>query len=144
MRFESNTKLIPWRGLSWPHPRRNCWAVLAHASRPLAVEYRPADVVSQPLIVQDKIANRIRQLLALPAALEPATTLALPFTRSRARGLDRVGCRAELVRGDVRDHRRLTGSIRGMARRSAQIPGRRHRMAACRAGIGHGDLAAHP
>ncbi len=28
--------------------------------RPSAVEYRPAEVVSQPLIVQDKIANRLR------------------------------------------------------------------------------------
>src|SRR5438552_13668175 len=103
------------------------WAVLAHASRPSAVEYRPADVVSQPLIVQDKSANRIRQLVALPAALEPAPTLVLAFRRSRAHGLDRVGCGAELVRGDVRDRRRLTGSIRGVALRSAQIPGRRHR-----------------
>ena len=33
---------------------------LAHASRPSAVEYRPADVVSQSLIVQDKIANSVR------------------------------------------------------------------------------------
>jgi hypothetical protein len=65
--------------------RSACSAVLAHARRPhlhlpqvqvSAVEYRPADVVSQPLIVQDKIANRIRQLVALPATLEPAGTLA--------------------------------------------------------------------
>src|SRR5436305_74066 len=108
--------------------RSACLAVLAPASRPSAVEYRPADVVSQPLIVQDKIANRIRQLVALPAALEPAGTLALAFRRSRTRGLDRVGCGAELVRSDVRDHRRLTGSIRGMARRASKIPGRPHRM----------------
>ena len=52
--------------------------------RPSAVEYRPADVVSQPLIVQDEIAYRIRKLVALPAALEPAGTLALAFRRGRA------------------------------------------------------------
>jgi hypothetical protein len=57
----------------------------AFASHPSAVEYRPADVVSQPLIIQDKIANRIWQLVALPAALEPAGTLALSFWCSRAR-----------------------------------------------------------
>jgi hypothetical protein len=119
-------------------------AVLAHASRPSAVEYRPADVVSQPLIVQDKIANRIRQLVTLPAALESAGTLALAFRRSRACGLDRVSCGAELVRGDVRDYRCLTGSIRGMARRPSQVPGRGHCMAAGCTGLGHRDLAACP
>ena len=31
--------------------------VLAHAGRPSAVEYRPADVVSQPLIIQDQFAD---------------------------------------------------------------------------------------
>ena len=70
--------------------------------------------------------------------------LALAFRRGRARGLDRVGCSAELVRGDVRDRRGLTGSIRGMARRSAQIPGSRYGMAGRRAGLGHPDLAPCP
>src|SRR5262249_48076667 len=97
-----------------------------------------------PLIVQDKSANRIRQLVALPAALEPTGTLALAFRCSRPRGLDRVGCGAKLMRGDVRDHSGLTGSIRGMARRSAQIPARPHRMTARRASLSHRDLAARP
>ena len=60
------------------------------------------------------------------------------------RGLDRVGGGAELVRGNVRDRRGLTGSIRGMARCSAQIPGRRHRMASRRSSLRHRDLAARP
>ena len=109
-----------------------------------AVEHRPADVVAQPLIVQDQLADRLRQLVALPAALAPAGPLALAFRRRRARRLDRVGGGSELVRGDVGDRRRLPGSIRGMARRAAQIPGRRHRMARRRAGLDHRDLAAHP
>ena len=95
-----------------------------------AVEHRPADVVSQPLIVQDQFANRIRELFALPTALEPAGALTLASGSRRTRGLDRVGRSTELVCGDMRHHRRLAGSICGMARRSAQIPGRRHRMAA--------------
>src|SRR5512133_42977 len=100
-------------------------AILAHASRASAVEYQPADVVSQPLIVQDKIANRIRQLVALPAALEPASTLALAiwraFRRSRARGLDRIGRSTELVRGDVRHRCGLAGSKCGVPSGSAQL-----------------------
>ena len=116
----------------------------AHASRPSAVEYRPADVVSQALIVQDQNANRIRQLVALPAALEPAGMLALALRRSRARGLDRVCRGAELVRGDVRDRRRLTGGKCGVAGCSSQVPGGCHRVTGGSAGLGHGDLAANP
>jgi len=41
-----------------------------------AIEYEPADFVSQPLIVQNKIANHIRQLLTLPLTLQ-ATCLVL-------------------------------------------------------------------
>jgi len=41
-----------------------CWVARS------AIEYEPADFVSQPLIVQNKIANRIRQLLTLPLTLQ--------------------------------------------------------------------------
>jgi hypothetical protein len=119
------------------------WAVLAHAWQPSAVEYRPADIVSQPLIVQNKIANGIWQLVALPAALEAAAALALAFRRSRARSPDRVGCGAEFMRGNVRDRRRLTGSICGIARRSALVFGR-HCVTSRGAGLGHRGLAARP
>ncbi len=44
--------------------------------RASAVKHRPADGVSQPLILQDEFANRIRELFALPTALEPAGNLA--------------------------------------------------------------------
>jgi len=36
-----------------------------YADRPDAVEYRPAFAVLQPLIAQDKLAKRIRQVIAL-------------------------------------------------------------------------------
>ena len=36
----------------------------------LAVEHRPADVVPQPLVVEYELANRLRELVALPPALE--------------------------------------------------------------------------
>ena len=109
-----------------------------------AVEHRPADVVSHPLIIQDQLADRVRELVALPAALEPPGALTLAFRSGCTRRLDRVGRRSELVRGDVRHRRGLTGSICGMARRSAQIPGRRHRMAGRRASLGHRNLTAYP
>jgi hypothetical protein len=86
--------------------------------RPSAVEYRPANFVSQLLIIQNKIANRIRQLVALPATLESANTIALAFRPSGTRGLDRVSSGTEIVRSDVCYYCRLTSSIRSVARRA--------------------------
>src|SRR5207302_823841 len=113
-------------------------------SRPSTVEYRPTDLVSQPLIVQDEFANRIRKLFALPTALEPSGVLTLGSGGRRARGLDRVGRSTELVCGDMRHHRRLAGSIRGVASGSAQLSCRSHGMATRRAGLRHPGLASRP
>ncbi len=109
-----------------------------------AVEHRPADGVSQPLIIQDQLADRVRELFALPSALEPPGTLTLAFRSGCTRCLDRVGRRSELVRGDMRNHRRLAGSICGVPSGSAQLSCRCHGMATRRAGLGHRDLASRP
>src|SRR5471030_2260882 len=79
-------------------------------SRPSAVKHRPADLVSQPLILQDEFANRIGELFALPMALEPAGALTLASGGGRTRGLDRVGRSTQLVCGDMRHRRGLAGS----------------------------------
>lgn len=42
-----------------------------------AVEHRPADVVAQSLVVEDELANRLRELVALPLALESPRGLTL-------------------------------------------------------------------
>ena len=70
--------------------------------------------------------------------------LSLSFRRGSACGLDRIGGRAELVRGDVCHDRRLAGSERGMACRPSEVSGRGHGMATRRASLGHLDLAPHP
>src|SRR5689334_13117739 len=109
-----------------------------------AVEHRPADVVSEPLVVQNKLANRLRQLFALPLTLKPASALALTLRGGRTRSLDRVSRSTELVCGDMRYRRGLPGRIRRMPRGTGQIPCRGLRMAGCRAGLRHLDLAARP
>jgi|GEM_PF-6754497 len=101
-----------------------------------AVEHRPANVVSQPLVVEHELANRLRELVALPPALASPRTLALAFRRGSTRCLDRIGSRTELVRGDVRDDRGLAGSVRGVPRCPTQVSGR--------ASLGHLDLATRP
>jgi hypothetical protein len=111
-------------------------------SRPSAVEHRPADVVSQPLIVKDESADRMRELFALPPALEPAGALLAPGRR-RTRRLDRVGS-TELVRCDMRHHCRLAGCVCGIPSGSAQLSCRTHGMATRRTGLRHPDLAARP
>jgi hypothetical protein len=112
-----------------------------HAS---AVEHRPADVVSRPLVLQDKFPDGIWKLLALPTALEPAGALTIAAGGRRTRGLDRVGRGTELVCGDMRHHRRLAGSVCGMPSGSAQLSCRSHGVATRRAGSRRPDLASRP
>src|SRR5438876_10636052 len=109
-----------------------------------AVEHRPADVVAQPLVVEYELANRVRELVVLPPALESPCDLALSFRGSSTCGLDRIGGRTELVRRDVCDGRGLTGSVCGMPCCPAQVSGRGHCVAGRIASLGHRDLAAHP
>src|SRR3989441_13217959 len=92
-----------------------CWRPEALS----AVEHRPADFVPQPLVIEYELANRLRELVALPPAFESPSALALSFRRGSTCGLDRIGGRAELVRGDVCHDRRLACSERGMACRPA-------------------------
>src|SRR5215472_7515568 len=120
--------------------RDTCWRPGARS----AVKHRPADVVPQPLVVKYELANRLRELVTLPPALEPPRALALAFRRGSTCGLDRIGGRTELVRGDVCDGRGLAGSVRGMPCCPIQVSGRGVCMAGRRASLGHGDLAARP
>jgi hypothetical protein len=50
-----------------------------------AAEHRPADVVPYPLVLEDELANRLRELIALPRALEFPCAFALYF-RSESMG----------------------------------------------------------
>jgi len=87
------------------------------------------------VVVQYEFANRLRELAALPPALELPCAVALSCRRGSTCGLDRVGGCAELVRGDVCDDRRLAGSVGGMACWPTQVSGRSHCMAARRASL---------
>ena len=111
---------------------------------PSAVEHGPADLVSQPLIIQDEVANRCRQLFALPTTLEPASALTGASWSRRTRGLDRVGRSTELVCGDVRHRCRLAGGKRRVPSSSTPLSSGSHGMASRRTGLRHLDLAARP
>lgn len=87
-----------------------------------AVEYRPADSIAQPLIVEDKLANRIWQVVALPATFELAGPPFFAWRSSRARGLDCIGGSPQLMSCYMRNHSRLAGSIRRKTCCSTQIP----------------------
>jgi hypothetical protein len=119
------------------------YAVLAPDAR-LAVKHRPADVVPQPLVVKYKFANRLRKLVTLPPALASPCCLALAFRRAGTCGLDRIGGRAEFVRGDVRNDPGLASSVSGMPCCPTQVSGRRHCIAGRRSSMGHLDLPTHP
>ena len=75
---------------------------MGHDDRSLSpFEQGPADVVAQPLIVQNQSANRVRELFALPTALEPPGALSLACGGRRTRGLDCIGRSTKLVCGDM-------------------------------------------
>lgn len=112
--------------------------------RRLAIEHRPADVVAQPLIIQHQVTDGGRQALALPAAFAPAGGFGFPGRGGGARGLDGVGCRAQLVGGHVGHGRRLGRGVGGIARRPGQIAGGGVGVAGGRAGLGHRRFAARP
>jgi hypothetical protein len=68
-----------------------------------ALKHRPADLVPQPLVIKHERTNSLRQLIALPLALESPCRLALAIGCSSTCGLDRIGGRAKLVRGNMGD-----------------------------------------
>jgi hypothetical protein len=96
------------------------------------------------LVVEHELANRPRELVMLPVALESSCGLALAFRRGGTGGPDRIGGRTELVRGDVCDRSSLASGVRSMPCRPTQISGRPHGMATRRTGLHHLDLTAHP
>jgi hypothetical protein len=64
------------------------------------------------LVVEYEVTNRRRELVTLPPAFESSCGLAIAFRRGSACGLDRVGGRAEFMRGNVCDGPGLAGGIR--------------------------------
>jgi hypothetical protein len=109
-----------------------------------AVEHGPADLVPQSLVVEDELADRLRELITLPPALGSPRGLALALRRGRPYGLDRVRRRAELVRGDVRHDPRLPRGVSGVPRCATQVSRRVHGPATRGASLHHLDLATHP
>jgi hypothetical protein len=89
------------------------------SSRQSTIKHQPANLVSQPLIIQDEFTDRLWELFTLPTALEPTGALCFVFEGRRTHGLDRVGRRTKFVRGDVRHHSRLTSSVGGVSSGSA-------------------------
>jgi hypothetical protein len=109
-----------------------------------AVEYEPAELVSQPLIVQDEIADRIRKLLALPLTL-PAACL-VPFTLSGGCPCspDGIGGCAQLMCRNMRHGCSLSRSKSRLPGSSAQDSGGCHGMTGGRSGLCHRDFTANP
>jgi len=96
------------------------------------------------LVVKHELANRLRELVTLPLALEPPCGLAVAFGRGSTCGLYRIGGRTEFVRGDVCDGPGLASSVCGMPCCPPEVSGRAHSVTARRASLHHRDLTTHP
>ena len=95
---------------------------------------------ARPLAAGDELANRLRELVALPRALQAPRAVARFFRRGSRCGLEPAGGRIEFVRGG----RGLAGRAHGVPCCPAQVPGRGVGLAARRASRGHRDLATGP
>jgi hypothetical protein len=109
-----------------------------------AVEYEPAQLVAQPLVVEHEIADLMGEPGALPLALQAAGRFRLLGRFRRLHGSDGVRGRPEFVGRHVPDRSGLRGSVCGMSRCPLQLPGRRVRMAGRGTGLCPRDLAPRP
>jgi hypothetical protein len=109
-----------------------------------AVEREPAQLVAQPLVVEDEFSDLVGESGALPLALQAASRVAFVCRRRRSRCPDRVGCGTQLVSRHMANGCGLAGRIRGMPCCPTQVSGRGVGMAGCCAGLCPRDLTARP
>ena len=134
-----------WRRTNQPGGcRRIVPCCLAGTDACSAVEHRPADVVAQPLIVEHELADRLWQPGPLPLALTSPCGLVLAFRRGGTSGLDRIGGRAEIVRGNMGNDGGLARSKCGVPWCPAEVSGCGHRVTARSTSLHHRDLPSHP
>ncbi|NJC20993.1 hypothetical protein BJ994_000069 [Arthrobacter pigmenti] len=108
------------------------------------IEHRPADIVAQPLIIQNQLVYLIRKLAPLPLALTFARCRAELFRHISTYSLDRVGSGAQLMRGNVGNRTSLTSSKCGVTCWATQLPGCPHRMTTRRTRLHHANLTTRP
>jgi hypothetical protein len=117
-----------------------CW----HPDALSAIEYEPANFVAQPLIVQNKSANRIRQLLTLPLTLQATCLVLFTLNDGCPRSLYCIGGGAEFVRGYMCDDTSLSSSIGCIPSSSTQISCSPHCMATHSPRLHHLYFATSP
>jgi hypothetical protein len=76
---------------------------------------RTTDLIAQPLIVENQLANRIRQQFALPTELESSSALGLAFGRRR-----NAHIRPNRLAGA---EERMRSTRQRSCRRSERVPG---------------------
>jgi hypothetical protein len=119
------------------------------------VEYKPADLIAQLLVIKYKIPDLTRKLCTLPCTLKAACFFSLTVRCRLTRSFDGVGSRSKLVCCDVRHRRRLTCCKCGVPGGSAQFscrrlsvpcgsPGFRHRSSALSLGACQLDGLTRP
>ena len=109
-----------------------------------AVERKPAQLVTQPLIVEDKVSDLVGELGALPLALQAAGGIALVLRRGCPLRPDRVRRGSKFVGGHMANRRGLACSVRGVPCCPTQVSGRGVCMAGGRPGHCPRDLTSRP
>lgn len=74
-----------------------------------AIEYGPALLIAQPLVIEHEFSDLAGKLCALPLALQTTSLLTLIFGSRRAYGPDRLGRGAQFVSRHMSHCHSLTG-----------------------------------
>ena len=115
-----------------------------HPGRVSELKHRPANGVSQPLVVKNKVPNGVRELVALPLALESSGSLAFSRRHRSTHCLDGVGGRAEFVGSNMGHGCCLSRGKCGVTCGTSQLPRGCIGMTSGTAGFRHRDFAASP
>jgi hypothetical protein len=129
------------RQARWSKARRHFGTAGAFRS---TIEERPADLISESLVVQHELADLVRKLCTLPLALHTTRLVTFTWASRRAHCPHGVGGRAQLVSCHMSHGRGLSSSMGRLPRGAGNIPGCGVRSERSLTGLRHRDLTTHP
>jgi hypothetical protein len=109
-----------------------------------AIEYGPALLIAQPLVVEHEFSDLAWKLCTLPLALQATSLLTLIFRSRRAYGPDRVGRCTQLVSRYMSHCHSLTGGESRLLRGAGHLSGRSVCGKGGLTGLTHRNLTPYP
>jgi hypothetical protein len=120
------------------------WAVAVVRANWSAIEYEPAILIAQPLVVKHEFSDFAGKLCALPLALQATSLHTFIFRSRRTCSPDRVGRCAQFVSCHMSYRCGLSGGVSRFSCRAAQLSGSAHGVSGGGTGLSHRNFTSHP